>query len=162
MSRISELIDYFRTCPYLENLWSIGATEDIGVSVILPHGSSQRVQYREYWGTLGEYNGEIIPFPSIYEDYQINCYKVYDTNDSSVPAVNINVLSYEQVQAICDWIAEQDEAGNLPSITGETVISLECFPFVPQIRFVNEEESTVGYFITVRVRYVNRAKGRYI
>ena len=66
------------------------------------------------------------------------------------------MLELQEVQEICDWITEQDDIGNLPKITGRKVVSIECNPYVPQIRYVNPEENTVGYFITVRFRYVNK------
>ena len=53
------------------------------------------------------------------------------------------------------------ENKNFPDI-GEKIVSIECNPFVPQIRYVNPEENTVGYFITVRLRYVNRAQRKTV
>lgn len=162
MSKYSEIFDYFRQCPQLANLWSIAATEDIGVKVILPQGASPVVQYQEYIDNLGNYNCDIIPYPSVYEDYQINCYAWYDVNDSSSPEYNVNVLNLDEVQAICDWVKEQNDNGNLPEITGEHVVSIECNPYIPQIRYTNEQEGVIGYFITVRIRYVNKAQRRSI
>lgn len=156
MNKYARIFEYFRQCPELEKLWSIAATEDRGVRVILPQGASPEVQYREYFDTTGGYNCEIIPYPSVYEDFQINCYEWYDTGDDSAPQKNENVLSLEQVVSICDWVKAQNDTRNFPDI-GESVVSIECNPFVPQIRYVNPEENTVGYFITVRIRYVNRA-----
>lgn len=161
MSKYARIFEYFRQCPELANLWSIAATEDIGRRVILPQGASPSVQYKEFVDNLGGYNCEIIPYPSVYEDFQINCYEWYDAKDSSAPWKNENVLSLEAVQSICDWIKEQDEKGNFPDI-GEKVVSMECNPFVPQIRYVNQEENTVGYFITVRLRYVNKARRKSV
>lgn len=162
MSKYSEIFDFFRTCPLLADLWSIAATEDIGVNVIMPQGASPVVQYQEYIDNLGGYNCDIVPYPSVYEDYQINCYRWYDTKDSSEPEYNQNVLSLDEVQSICDWVKEQNENGNLPQITGEKVVSIECNPYVPQIRHINEVENTIGYFITVRIRYVNKAQRRSV
>ena len=155
MTKYVSLFNYFRQCPLLKDLWSVAATEDIGVKVIWPQGASPAVQYEEYFDNVGGYNCEVIPYPSIYEDFQINLYQWYDAKDSSAPAVNENVLSLEQVVSVCDWIKEQNDIGNFPDI-GERIISLEALPFVPQIRYVNPEENTVSYFITVRLRYVNR------
>ena len=162
MSKYANLFEYFRQCPELADLWSIAATEDRGVRVILPQGASLTHQYQESVDTLGDYHCEIVPYPSVYEDYQINCFAYYDANDSSAPANNVNILELQQVQEICDWIAEQDNNGNLPKITGRKVVSIECNPYVPQIRYVNPEENTVGYFITVRLRYVNRAQRKTV
>lgn len=161
MSKYDKIFEYFRQCPELSDMWSIAATEDIGKRVILPQGASPAVQYQEYFDNLGNYNGEIIPYPSVYEDFQINCYEWYDTKDGSPPKYNENVLSLEAVQRICDWVKEQNDNNNFPEI-GEDVISIECNPFVPQIRYVNAEENTVGYFITVRLRYVNWANRKTV
>lgn len=162
MSKYSELFTWLRTCPALADLWSIAATEDAGTRVILPQGASQSMQYREWFDTLGGYNCDMTPFPSVYEDYQINCYQVYDAADSTAPEYNLNVLNLDEVQGVIDWITAQDAAGNLPEITGEAVVSVECNPRVPQIRYINTEENTIAYFITLRVRYVNQAEGRAV
>ena len=161
MSKYAKLFEYFRQCPELADLWSIAATEEIGVRVILPQGASPVVQYQEQSDTLGDYWCTIEPYPSVYEDFQINCYEWYDPSEDKAPYNNENVLRLEQVQNICDWVKEQNEIGNFPDI-GEKIVSIECNPFVPQIRYVNPEENTVGYFITVRLRYVNRAQRKTV
>ena len=156
MNKYARLFDYFRQCPELKDLWSVAATEEIGVRVILPQGASPAFQYQEFFDSCGGYNCTIEPYPSVYEDFQINCYEWYDVNDSNSPERNENVLTLEQVSSICEWVKEQNEKRNFPDI-GEKIVSIECEPFVPQIRYVNPEENTVGYFITVRLRYVNTA-----
>lgn len=161
MGKYASLFDYFRKCPELSNLWSIASTEDVGKRVILPQGASPVVQYVERFDTIGNYQCDVIPYPSIYEDFQINCYEWYDAKDGSVPAQNENVLSLESVENICKWVFEQNEKRNFPDI-GEKIVSIECNPFVPQIRYVNQDENTVGYFITVRLRYVNRTERKSI
>ena len=161
MSKYTKIFEYFRQCPELANLWSIAATEDIGKRVILPQGASPAVQYQESIDNLGGYNCEIVPYPSVYEDFQINCYEWYDVKDGSAPIHNENVLSLEAVQSICDWVKEQNDNNNFPDIN-EKIVSIECNPFVPQIRYVNPEENTIGYFITVRLRYVNRAQRKSV
>ena len=162
MGKYAKLFGYFRKCPMLADLWSIAAVEETGVKVILPQGASPTMQYvGEKIDVTGAYHCEIVPYPSIYEDFQINCYSVYDVKDNSRPALNINVLNLEDVQSICDWVKEQNNKGNFPDI-GEKIISIECNPFVPQIRYVNPTETTIGYYITVRLRYVNRAERKAI
>ena len=161
MSKYANLVNYFRECPQLKNLWSIAATEDRGVNVILPQGASPASRYSESVDVDGIYGCEIEPYLSVYEDFQINCYKWYDVNDSSLPEKNVNVLSYDEVQSICDWVREQNENNNFPNI-GEKVISIECEPFVPQIQYVNSQDEVVAYFITVRVRYVNPRKKKVV
>lgn len=160
-NKYTVLFNYFRQCPQLADLWSIAATEEEGVRVILPQGASSVVQYIDYFDTNGDYNCDIIPYASVYEDYQINCYESYDPNDRSSPKYNLNVLSLEEVQKICDWVKEQNENKNFPDI-GEKIVSIECNPFVPQIRGISVDEKTVCYFITVRIRYVNIAEGKSV
>lgn len=159
--RTVELFNYFRTCPLLTDLWSIATIEEIGRKVILPQGASPAWQIRDYIDAMGNYVCEKVPFPSVWEDYQINLFDWYDPKDDSPPATNENVLVLTEVKRVCEWIEKQDEIGNLPTI-GEKVVSLECEPFQPQIRYVNPEENTVGYFITIRLRYVNPRKAKVI
>ena len=157
-SKIVEIFDYMRNCPQLSDLWSIAGVEDVGVNVILPQGASAKRQYVDSIDVTDKYECEIIPYDRFYEDYQINCYKAYDSKDSSSPKDNVNVVKFEDVQKICDWVAEQDETLNLPKITNESVVAIECNPHIPQIRFANAAENIIGYFITVRIHFKNKAK----
>lgn len=155
MDKYAILFEYFRQCPQLQQMMSIAAQANRGNSVILPQGASPAVQYQEKSDVNGWYECTIEPYPSVYEDFQINCYRWYDVKDTNPPSFNDNVLTYQEVCDVCNWIKEQNEANNFPDI-GEMIVSIECIPLVPQIRFVNEQTNTVGYFITVRLRYVNR------
>ena len=155
LNKYASLFEYFRECPYLKDLMSIAAESNKGNTVILPQGASPAVQYQEKFDVNSGYECVIEPYPSVYEDFQINCYEWYDVRDDSPPEFNGNVLTYQEVCGVCDWIKAQNEADNFPDI-GELIVSIECNPFVPQIRFVDPDTNTVGYFITVRLRYVNR------
>lgn len=161
LKKYVKIFEYFRQCPQLSNLWSIAAVEDIGKKVILPQGASQRFSYREKIDVNGDYHCDIIPIPSVYEDFQINCYEWYDAKDGNEPARNENVLSLEEVESVCRWVEEMNDSKDFPDF-GENVVSIECIPAVPQIRYVNPDENTVGYFITVRIRYINRAERKHI
>jgi hypothetical protein len=161
MDKYANLFNYFRQCPYLKNLMSIASESNKGQTVILPQGASPVVQYQERFDTLGGYECTIEPYPSIYEDFQINCYEWYDVKDNNPPQFNENVLTYQEVVGVCDWVKAQNESNNFPDI-GEMIISIECNPFVPQIRYVDPVTNTVGYFITVRLRYVNRTQRKTV
>ena len=161
MDKYANLFNYFRQCPYLKNLMSIASESNKGQTVILPQGASPVVQSQERFDTLGGYECTIEPYPSIYEDFQINCYEWYDVNDTNPPQFNENVLTYQEVVGVCDWVKTQNEENNFPDI-GEMIISIECNPFVPQIRYVDPVTNTVGYFITVRLRYVNRTQRKTV
>ena len=155
MDKYAVLFNYFRQCPYLKNLMSIAAVAKRERTVILPQGASPAVQYQEQLDVCGHYECTIEPYPSVYEDFQINCYVGMDINDTSNPFENYNVLKYNEVVGVCDWVKAQNEANNFPNI-GEMIVSIETNPFIPQIRYVDPDTNTVGYFITVRLRYVNR------
>lgn len=161
MSKYANLVNYFRQCPGLKKLLGIAGVEERGSCIILPQGASPALQYSDCVDVDGIYKCKIEPYLSVYEDFQINCYKWYDVNDTSRPDGNVNVLSYDEVQSICDWVREQNERNNFPDI-GEKVVSIDCEPFVPQIQYVNSQEEIVAYFITVRVRYVNPRKKKVV
>jgi hypothetical protein len=150
-----ELFNYLRNCPQLSDLWSIGATEEQGVRVILPQGSSDVYSYNESFDIYGDYHFDATPMPSVYEDFQINCFEFYSATDEASPSSNINVLSLNEVQQICDWIKDKNKKRELPELTDIKVVTIECFPFVPQIRFIDRDKNIIAYFITVRVRYIN-------
>lgn len=159
MDKYANLFEYFRECPYLSSLMSIAAESKRGNTVILPQGASPAVQYQESIDATGMYECNIVPYYSVYEDFQINCYAWYDVKDTSSPISNVNVLTYQEVCGVCEWIKEQNDNEHFPQI-GEKIVSIECNPFVPQIRYVDADTNTVGYFITVRLRYVNREKAK--
>ena len=161
MSKYTNLFEYFRQCPYLSKLLSIAGESERGNTIILPQGASPSVQYQEQFDVNGYYQCIIEPYPSVYEDFQINCYEWYDAKDDNPPYANENLLTYEDVCGVCDWVKTQNEVNNFPDI-GEMVVSIECNPFVPQIRYVDPDTNTVGYFITVRLRYVNRTPRKSI
>ena len=155
MSKIVQIIEWLQECPELTNILSIAGTEDSGNTVILPQGASPLTSHRESVDVYGNYHCDIIPYPSYYEDFQINCYAQYDPQDESDPAENTNILNYQDVENICTWIANKNINNELPIITGKKVVSVECNPPIPQIRYVNNTEGIIAYFVTLRIRYVN-------
>ena len=161
MSKYANIVNYFRQCPELKQLLGIAGIEERVNCVILPQGASPAVQFSDKTDVYGNYEATIEPYATVYEDFQINCYKWYDANDTSRPDGNVNVLSYDEVQSVCDWVRKQNNNNNFPDI-GEKVVSIDCEPFVPQIQYVNSQEEIVAYFITVRVRYVNPLKKKVV
>ena len=144
-------------CPQLSSLWNISAYEQDGANVIMPTGTSYRRNITEGIGVDGWYEATLTPLPSIYEEYQINCYKTIVNNDN-----DFNTLNFEDVEKVIDWITEQDEKQNFPQISGRKIIAVECFPFIPQIRGVDPDTGLICYYVTVRITYVNPAKSRLI
>lgn len=154
MSRQENLTNWLAQCPSLATLWNISAEPQDGANVIFPTGSSRKRNISDGVDVTGWYQSEIQPLPSVYEDYQINCYKRVFGNENEW-----NIMKLEEVENVIAWIEKQDEAQNFPDI-GESVVSVETFPFVPQIRGIDPNTGMVCYYITLRVTYVNMAKGR--
>lgn len=151
------LFDYFRQCPFLANLMSIATESKIGTNVILPLSGSPTEQVEENIDVIGNRIRRITPYPTIYQDFQINCYVYYDTKDNNPPQYNSNILTYEEVCGVCDWISNHNANKIFPDI-GENVIAIECKPFTPQEQGVDSETNMMCYFITARISYINRAE----
>ena len=98
MDKYAVLFNYFRQCPYLKNLMSIAGEIDWGNKVILPQGASPAVQYQEQLDVCGHYECNIEPYPSVYEDFQINCFVQSAPRDDSEPSENYNVLKLQMVK----------------------------------------------------------------
>lgn len=164
MSRFSEIAEYLKQCPRLKNIATIAASVNADVSVVLPNGGSERRAHVDQLDVNGDYECDIKPYSSFYEDYRLQCYKYYDVNDNSPPDSNINVIILDEVQEICDWIIEQDDNGNLPKVTGRQVVSIEPLPNSPELVGINPNTTPplIAYYINIRVRYVNRSKGRTV
>lgn len=157
MSKQKALTEWLMQCPQLNSLWNISAYEQDGANVIMPTSTSYRRNMTESVDANGYYEAEITPLPSIYEEYQINCYKTIVNNDN-----DFNTLNFEDVEKVIQWITEQDELQNFPQISGQNIIAVECFPFIPQIRGVDPDTGLICYYVTVRITYVNTAKGRFV
>ena len=155
MSKQTTLTEWLKKCPLLESLWNISAYEQDGANVIIPAGTSYKRNLNDFINIYGDYEAEITPLPSIYEEYQINCYRTIVENDN-----DFNTLTYDDAAKVIEWIAEQDENERFPQIEDEKIVAVECFPFIPQVRGVDSDTGLVCYYITLRITYVNKAKGR--
>ncbi len=156
MSKISTLFEYMRQCPQLNNLWSIFGEIEKGSQIIFPRGSSPiYAAENEGWDVTGEYVGTLAPYPSIYEDFQIDMVQRTDPNDDRNTADNINIVSYDEVEQVCSWLLEQNAKRNLPKIEGLKVLSIEPTGTAPVVWSVDDKNQLIVYAITVRLRYVN-------
>ncbi len=156
MSKISSLFDYMRQCPQLTNLWSIVGEAEEGTQIIFPRGSSSiYAPQDEKFDVCGDYSCTLQPYPSIFEDFQIDMVQHIDPNDDTEGESNVNVLSYQEVEDVCSWLLAQNAIRNLPKIEGMRVISIEPTGTAPVVWSVDEGEQMIVYAITVRLRYVN-------
>lgn len=156
LSRQTDITQWLMQCPQLASIYNISAEEQDGANVIFPIGTSKRRNIIDNEDILGAYEAEIEPLPSVYEEYQINCYKSLANSDNMY-----NVMRIDEVEAVMDWLTEQDKSQNFPQI-GECVIAVEPIPFIPQIRFADPVTGIVCYYITLRITYVNSMERRTI
>lgn len=152
-----KIVEYLRECPQIAKLLPIAGEQKVYNDIVLPAGGSSTASISGGFDSLGDYNGKVVPVPSIYKDYQINSYRPYDVKDTNPPNYNDNALTLEEIDEIFSWVAEQDNKGNFPDVA-EKVISVECTSVQPYIRGVDEDENIVCYAITFRVWFVNEVR----
>ena len=114
MSKQKAITQWLKQCPILSSLWNISAYEQAGANVIIPSGTSLKRNTRESLDVSGYYEADFIPLPSVYEEYQINCYRTIVNNDN-----DFNTLNFEDVEKVIDWVTEQDDCENFPLISGK-------------------------------------------
>lgn len=157
MSKTKAITDWLMQCPELSALWNISAEASDGANILIPSGTSERRSISDKLDVLGWYEADIRPLPSVYEEFQVNCYKGFAENNN-----DYNVMNFEDVENAIEWVQKQDEAQNFPQFDGKQIVSVDVFPFQPQIRGVSVDSNLVCYYFTLRIRYVNTAKGRAI
>lgn len=155
MSKQKAITDWLIQCPELSTLWNISAYEQDGANVIVPAGTSYRREFNDNLSVDGWYEADFIPLPSVYEEYQINCYRTLVANDN-----DFNALTFEQVEKVIEWITQQDEKEKFPEINNKVIVSVECFPFIPQVRGIDPDTGLICYYITLRITYINTTKRR--
>lgn len=137
----------------------IAGRQSFYTDIILPVGGSSTASIKGSIDSVGCYEGEIVPIPTIYKDYQINCYRPYDINDTSPPVYNENALTMEEIDGIFSWVASKDNNMDFPDVS-EKVVSVECTSVQPYIRAVDEREKIMCFAVTFRVWYVNEVRKR--
>lgn len=156
MSDLENIKDWLMECPQMQNLFSITAEGNDGDNLITPFSSSDRVSISDKSDITGHYEADIIPFDSVYEEYQVDCFRMAYANED-----NYNIMSYNDVKSVCDWIEQQNVIKNFPNI-GKSIVRVEPKPFLPGVRFKDVENNLVGYFFTLRITYVNPIKRQSI
>lgn len=154
-----KIVEYLRQCPQIRELLPIAGEEEAYSSVILCAGGSSTGNVSGKFDNLGGYEGQISPIPTVYRDYQINCYRPYDVGDNSPPGENINALTAQEVDEIYNWIAKMDNEENFPDVE-EKIVSVECTDAQSYIRGVDADSNIVCYAVTLRIWYVNETRKR--
>lgn len=155
----TKIVEYLRQCPEIAQLLPIAGEQEAYTDIILPVGGSSTANITGKFDMLGGYEYQLTPIPTIYKDYQINCYRPYNVNDNNPPQYNSNALTLKAVDKIFKWVAEQDNKLNFPDVS-EKIVSIECTSVQPYIRGTDETDNIVCYVITFRVWYVNQIRQR--
>lgn len=150
LSKLTNIMDWLKQCPEFSGLCAIMAEGNDGTNLITPFSSSGRASIEHCIDILGDYSAEIIPDPAVYEEYQVDCFRLAYSNQD-----DYNILAYEDVEKVCKWIEEQNVTRNFPDIS-EDIVRVEPKPFLPQVRFKDAESGLVGYMFTLRITYVNK------
>lgn len=152
-SRLEQIAEWLLKCPQIQQLYGISAEEVDNTNLIMPKSSSERRYFSDSIDEYGEYFATVTPTPSYSEEYQINLFKRYYPDDNAT-----NYMAADDVYKVLKWVIDQDESGNFPNISGETVIAVEPYPNIPTIRYINETNNLVAYYFTLKIRYINKAK----
>ena len=156
MSKITDLYDYFLNCPQCQDLLPITGEATRGKEIFFPRGSSPiYATQNENLDVLGNYNSTFSPYPSLYEDWQMNLYRYADPNDETQDKTNINIENYEDVEKICNWILQNNTNRYLPKYNGEKVVAIVPTGTMPNIWDADETKQMITYVITIRVYFVN-------
>lgn len=155
MSKLTAIKEWLSGCPSLSTLFVITAEGLNGDNLITPFGSSGRANIDDHTDICGTYCAEIIPKVTVYEEYQIDCFRYANPNED-----DYNILTYEQVEEACRWIEAQNLIKNYPAIN-EKIVRVEPQPFLPQVRFKDIDNNLVAYMFTLRIHYVNGMQRGY-
>lgn len=152
-----KVVEYLRQCPQISRLLPVAGEQSAYNDIVLPLGGSSTATIAGNIDALGSYEGEVKPSPTVYKDYQINCYRPYDAKDGNPPKFNENALTVQEIGEVFAWVAEQDNSENFPDVP-EKVVSVECTSVQPYIRAVDKTENLICYAITFRIWYVNTVR----
>ena len=108
MSKNQAILDWLKTCPvFASRLSFVSAETNDGDNVVLPVGSSARRVLDDYFDVDGYYNGTIIPNASVYEEYQVQCFRYIGAEQNEY-----NIMTVDEAN---DMFLKYDAEGNVKS-----------------------------------------------
>ena len=108
MSKNQAILDWLKTCPvFASRLSFVSAETNDGDNVVLPFGSSNRRVLDDYFDVDGYYNGTIIPNASVYEEYQVQCFRYIGAEQNQY-----NIMTVDEAN---DMFLKYDAEGNVKS-----------------------------------------------
>lgn len=160
------VIDYLITCPQIKNsplYFNLINAHDDNVQILT---TSQDNQFRKPYidGSIPKkYTFNLITFKSISD---LAVVKNYSTSTSTSTSeedeyINENVEDLADVQALLDWLQEQDEAQNYPDFGDDCYVdSLNVLTDEPRFDGINTEltPNLAMYTIAIEINYIDTSK----
>ena len=162
MSDFDVIYEWLKTCPALYDLWVVSSLLEDRKNTILPKTSANAyaVDYKPC--ADGEKRYYFNPTEPYFFDVDIICYRAHYADET---AYNLDTL--DGVQAVCDWLIEQQNEGIAPTFEKYPCYQIECLttkPFI-QNQFIEDGNTNtilVDYAVTVRFYTVNPAEKRVV
>ena len=159
------VIDYLITCPQIKNsplYFNLVNAHNDNVQIIT---TSDDVTYRKPYVT-GEipkkYTFTLITFKSITDMAIVKNYSTStSTSTSEEYYVNENVEDLADVQALIDWLQDQEDSGNYPDFGDDCYIDeLQVTTDTPRFDGVNDELTPplAMYSVAIVINYVDTSK----
>lgn len=153
MSKFEDVFNWLKTCPSLMSLWAISATVQGWNDVLFLNNTSElynniTINYKD-----GETRITMSPSKDYSETYTITAYRPFAEN-----ADTFNIDAFNQTQAACDWILQQQNENHLFEIDGKPIYAVELLTPSPIMQGTDTDNSLIGYYISIRLHMANPAK----
>jgi hypothetical protein len=147
MDKNAVMIEYIKQCPEIDRLFFISAEVKDGTQSFFPISNDRQV--KKY------IDGSRLKY------YDFALFEFMGGNTDPLPTdgaeTHENVQNYQKMQAVIDWVGEQQEAGNFPNFGENTetqdIYSMTCNPTLAGI----EKEKIFRYMIQIRIEYLEGA-----
>lgn len=153
MSKFEDVFNWLKNCPHLVNLWAISATVGDWQKVLFLNNTTNLYDVATIPYTDGTKRVSLKPAAAYSETYTINAYTPMAEN-----ADVFNISAFNETQAACDWILQQQNEGNLFDIEGKRVYAVELLTPSPMMRGTDADNHLNVYYISIRVHMENPAK----
>ena len=149
-------------CSALYDLWAVASLLGDRKNIIQPRAAANmyNVDFERYADGGKKYSFN--PTEPYFFDVDIICYRTHYADENEE-----NLDTLKSVQAVCDWLIEQQNSGNVPIFTTYPCYQLECLttkPFI-QDKYIDDGNNSiilVDYVVTVRFYTVNPARKRVV
>lgn len=163
MSDFDIIFEWIKSnCPALYDLWAVSSLLEDRKNIIQPRTSAN--MYSISYDQFADGGKKVFfnPTEPYFFDVDIICYRAHYADQN---AYNLDTL--DGVQAVCDWLIEQQNSGHVPTFEKYPCYQIECLttkPFI-QNQFIEDGDANtilVDYAVTVRFYTENPAIKRVV